>query len=723
MSYKFMNPGNLLRILLPVCISIYLMYPLLKGDYLYPIAEYELYKSFMVNFIDALKSGELPVWNEYVGGGHPALYFGHYPISQNTIIYMLFGFSDFTYYFTKLLSLLVLFFSFIYACKYFKLGYGIALLGAIVYFSINFVVRVFVAETIGNLLFVFPLLTIFTIKIIDENKAKDILLFNLFYILWLSGGHIIYVYMHLMMLSIVYLIAVIVFYRWDALRFINLKKTAILYFTLFILPFFAALYQYYFIYDVISASNRFKEGLIISPFEAAAWKQLAVSFQSSSYFWIGFSLIVFYAFLKLMTTKYHSVESVRVKITRSRLLLLTGALFFITVANVQFSSNSAFFIDYIPILNSTVFRVAVISCFIINFFSSKSRAIFFIGFSDLLIFIIYTSLLSYYFYSPENIIGDVKGYDYDLFRELSSASQMILSLCILYSAKEYKDNKIVKVIALSSIALYFIRSHFTIPLLRFTGIVWYAPRDGSIFSVFFAVLFMFGLKNIVSDLSRVFKGREVAARQYVQFGLILFILVLLVHDSFNKLYKGTSHRFIYPNKREIAKSGTENWILNAREDAVLLNNKLLELKKETNHFYRVFTPENSYIYLAGNLQQYEIHEAVIYESSISRELQDFYDFTILEKIPVRNKELKHVMPYFLFTRHVHAGLNLQYKDIAYGDFFMFSPKDISYLLNQNIELLWDIMQVKYLIIGPEFSKTLEGFSIINTIGYLGAILK
>ncbi|MEK6808971.1 MAG: hypothetical protein AABY14_04755, partial [Nanoarchaeota archaeon] len=73
-------------------------------------------------------------------------------------------------------------------------------------------------------------------------------------------------------------------------------------------------------------------------------------------------------------------------------------------------------------------------------------------------------------------------------------------------------------------------------------------------------------------------------------------------------------------------------------------------------------------------------------------------------------ELKYVMPYFLFTKHVHAGLNLKYREIPYGDFFMFSPKDAGYLQNQNIEFLWDIMQVKYLIVGPEFSKALEGFS-------------
>ncbi|MDP2684768.1 MAG: hypothetical protein Q8P20_07080, partial [bacterium] len=73
----------------------------------------------------------------------------------------------------------------------------------------------------------------------------------------------------------------------------------------------------------------------------------------------------------------------------------------------------------------------------------------------------------------------------------------------------------------------------------------------------------------------------------------------------------------------------------------------------------------------------------------------------------------------LFTKHVHAGLNLKYREIPYGDFFMFSPKDAGYLQNQNIEFLWDIMQVKYLIVGPEFSKALEGFTAHEHYKLLG----
>ena len=94
---------NVFRILLPAGIAFYIFYPLLADKYSYAIGEYEIYKSFMVNFTEAIRSGDLPQWNEYVGSGHPALYFGHYPISQNTIFYALFGYSDFTYYLYKIL--------------------------------------------------------------------------------------------------------------------------------------------------------------------------------------------------------------------------------------------------------------------------------------------------------------------------------------------------------------------------------------------------------------------------------------------------------------------------------------------------------------------------------------------------------------------------------------------------------------------------------------------
>ncbi len=88
----------LILFFIPVGIAFYIIYPLLSGDYFYPFAEYELLKSFMINFIDTLRNAELPLWNDYVGCGQPATTFGHYPISQNTIFYMMFGYSDFTYW-------------------------------------------------------------------------------------------------------------------------------------------------------------------------------------------------------------------------------------------------------------------------------------------------------------------------------------------------------------------------------------------------------------------------------------------------------------------------------------------------------------------------------------------------------------------------------------------------------------------------------------------------
>lgn len=635
------------------------------------------------------------------------LLFGHYPITQNTIIYMLFGFNDFTYYFTKFLGLLILLFSFIYACRYLGFSYLIALIGALTYFSINFVIRILPVETIGNLLFVYPLLMIFIVKIIDENRKKDILIFSLFYIFWLTGGHIVYVYMHMIMLTVFYLITVFVFYKTDTFRWVNLKRFIPLYFVLFIIPYLAVLYQYYFIYDVVSASNRLKEGLIVSPFESAVWRQLIVSFQSSSYFWGGLFLFSIYGALRLLKIRY-SFTDITLRINPWMSLLLLFGLFYVTSTNIQITSKSNIIVDFIPILNSAVFRIALLLYLAINITLSRTTFAYFINSKKVFTFLIYIFLLSYYFYSPENIVGDINGYDYDLFRELSIPFQILFTLSILSSSTDYQKNRVVKIVVLSSIALYLLRSHFTIPLLRFTGIVWYATRDGSIFSVFFAVLFMYGLRNMLSYLSQVFKNYEGPIVEFAKYGFLISLLVLMVCDASYKFYKGTSHRFIFPNKKELVKSPMEEWVIKAREEIAILEAKLLALNKGTKHFYRLFSPENHYI-LAGNLQHHKIYEAFIYESSISKILQNLYDYTILGKNPSR--DLKNLMPYFLFTRHVHAGLGMEHKQIAYDDFYMSLAKDGNGgLQSQNIEFLWDIMQVKYLLVGPEFSQAIENFA-------------
>src|SRR4030065_1438632 len=280
----------ILYVLTMVGIALYITYPLLSGKYNHPLGEYEIYKSFLTNFIETLKQGELPVWNEYVGGGHPAMYFGHYPITQNTLFYMLFGANDFTYYFMKFINLVILLASFVYAGKILKFGYLISLIGALVYFSINFVSKRLVADTIGNLILVYPLMIVLLFQIIKDKQWKTVLIFNLVYIFWLTGGHITYVYSHLIMLSVIYWTGVYAI-DLEPLRLKKLKKFTVLYFILFILPIATVLYQYYFVYDVIKASNRLREGLIVSPFESIVWQQLWRSFNSSSYFWIGLFLI------------------------------------------------------------------------------------------------------------------------------------------------------------------------------------------------------------------------------------------------------------------------------------------------------------------------------------------------------------------------------------------------------------------------------------------------
>jgi hypothetical protein len=731
-SYE--NIKYLIYFLLPVIIAFYLTYPLLKGDYFFTNPEYHILKSFMINFTESLQRFELPMWNEYVESGRPSVIFGRYPIMLNTPFYMIFGYSDFTYYFARFIDISILFSVFIYGCRYFELSYMYALIGALVYFSVNFVSRFIIWEALGNLYTVYPILFFLVIYIVSTNgkSKKNIVIFSLFYILWLSGGYLTFWFMPLVILSIVYWLSVYVYHR-KSLNMNGIMKFTGLYLILFIVPLTAVLYQYYFVHDVIINSSRLKEGYIVSLFDLSVWKHLAVSFQSSSYFWMGIFLTVVYSVAIRLPKKYnYYIESVAIR--KIVWTLFLAVLLVLTAGKHHFSSNSDVFIDYISIINSMVFRVALLIYFGVHFVFRRSSSCFHFKFSNFLIFMIYVSLLSYYFYSPENIIGENDiGYDYHLFRDLSPTFQVIFVLAILFSIEDYQKRKVVKIIVLSLIALYLFRSHFTIPLMRFTGVMWYATRDGTIFSLCYAILFIYGLKSLIFHVFRacnilhkdimfffswpfgIFheerRGKIAMVAKYV---FLLFLTILLVRDSYKKFYLGTSHRFIYPKKNELTRTSWEGHIIKADTEILAsLKNKFLELDNETDHFYRVFSPENSYLLVSGAMQDQKIHEAFIYDCTIAKQLIDLYQYTILGKERVKTHELKDALPYFLFTRHVHKGINLGPKEIPYGSggFYMSSAKhDVEYFKNQNIEFLWDLMQVKYLFLGKEFSKALDGFT-------------
>ena len=695
-------------LLLPASIAFYMIYPLLTGEYFYFNTEYDLYKSFLANFIETLKHGELPVWNEYVGGGHPAMYFGHYPITQNTLLYMLLGINDFTYYFMRVANLTILLASFIYAGKILKFGYLTSLIGALVYFSINFVSRIIIADTIGNLVLVYPLLIVLLFEIIKDRQWKTILLFNLVYIFWLTGGHITYVFPHLAVLSIIYWIGVYVIDS-EQLKLENLKKFIALYFILFILPTAAVLYQYYFVYDIVKASNRLKDGLIVSPFDPIVWKQLWRSFQSSSYFWMGLFL----------TTVYF----VRNHVNKSKIIpvILIALSAYLIAVNIK---SAAIFTDYIQLLKSSDFIVALLLYIILSKFVFRSRFYSFsqVSFSDFVIFVIYISLISYYFYLPENI----SGYDYDLFRELSALTRVIFILCVLFSMESYPKNKEIKILIISLVILYLVRSHLAIILMRFTGIIWYSVRDGSIFSPIFAFLFMFGLKNLTTNFSAIILKRKSLKHENIMVAKSVYLIVLvsftilMVHDSFNKFYNGQSHKYVSPNRQQLAVTPQEVGALDAHKSVAPLNELLLDLNNKTNYFYRIFEPEGSKHHLSGYLQHHKIYDAAIYESSISKDYKDFFDYTILGKTPPNGKDMKDILPHFVFAKHMHKGFNTTSAEIPYSDIYLFSPADAPYLKNQNIEFFWDIMQVKYLVIGSVFSKALEKFSDKGNYKLLGS---
>jgi len=192
----------------------------------------------------------------------------------------------------------------------------------------------------------------------------------------------------------------------------------------------------------------------------------------------------------------------------------------------------------------------------------------------------------------------------------------------------------------------------------------------------------------------------------------VMILILLVRDSYDKFYHGISNRLIYPNQIQLTETEKEKLFYSRRQELTVLTQDLLALHASKNHFHRIFTVDvPGWFFLAGQWQRYNIYDAAIYDSSISNGIKAFYDDIILGKSHPTSKELKDALQCGVFTRHVHEGLNVKYGEVTYSDLFglLLFPNDLKYLKEGNVEFFWDLMQVKYLIVGPYLSEALEKF--------------
>ena len=757
------RPNTITRlayILVALGISFVLTKPLITGDYFYPIGEYELYKSFLINFVQTLREFELPVWNKFVGNGHPAMYFGHYPLTQNTLIYLVFGYSDTVFYWTRFLNLSLMFSSFLLVGRLLGVSWLIALCGGLIYFSVNFVNRFFISDTLGNLVVFYPLLIVLAITIPrqPEKNKGHMLLFVLTYVLWLSGGNITYHPMHLLMLTTCYFAS----YLFSVER-ITIKKTSQeigWYLALFIAPLAVVAHQYYFVVDVILDSNRLKPGLVVGLGNKEPWLQFIRSFEASSYFWVSAVVLVFYTIWKGWIEPRDWSQGSRTNTRFGRVVsstLIITLLIWISYRGFVESAISPLAIgyDYFPIAQSKIFWTALVGVFSLEFAYRRVGNTGPVTPVSWMWLAIAVSLISHFFFSPENIVGDVNGYDYDLFRELSTPVQFFFLICVLLASRWAAKLFVVRVALTSLIVLYIFESHLTIPLMRFTGYVWYATRDGMILSGLFCLLFVLGMRILVEqyggtwvqqilpvrrfDETKTLDGttnlrrpvglkkraRQVnllRARSSVAFSFVMagVVLVVALGDAHDKVYLGTSHRYIFPKNPDLVVSGWDRSVWEATQKIPSLSLELQQHIREGNQFSRVFTPENHYLLLAGNWQSDQVFEAGIYDSSISAAYQDFYDMFFPGEETDTERELKDVLPYFLFTRHVHAGLELNSRDIPYGDFFLFDPKtDLSNHSEEKFRLFLDLMQVKLILVSDKFSgvldrsKTNEGFRLIR----------
>ena len=752
--------SRIVWITVAVGMSFFLTKPLIDGDYFYPVGEFELLKSFLVNFVHTLRSGDLPVWNPFVGNGHPAMYFGHYPINHNTLIYLIFGFSDGVFYGTRFLNLSILFASFLLIRRYLGVSWLVALTGAVIYFSINFVDRKFIPETLGSLVFLYPLLMVFAMKIARQPRKDKtlVLLFVLTYVVWLSGGNITYIPMHLLMLMSIYVVSYLFFKVSFQPKKIGLECGWL--FLLFVAPITLVAYQYIFVIDVILDSNRLKPGLIVGIGNAEPWGQLFRSLCASSYFWVsglGFSLFGAYKFW--ITRQEPGIQDSPRYIFLGAFSLMFIAIFLVWISRDGLGEVGdallAVGYDYSAIATSVIF---IISLFAVLGLEIGYRRVYLVEHSPKISWVwlaVSISLISHFFFSPENIMGDVNGYNFDLFRELSKPIQFIFLSCVFLASVRANKLPIVRVSLVTLIVLYVFESHLTIPLMRFTGFIWYATRDGIILSALFCFLFIFGFQTLIEDYvgtfikrylqlirngelrplrriikntgrsrlmvkprrSRGLENRRVIAVTQIVAGAVL---VSVLGDAHEKLYLGTSHRYIFPKNQTLLVSGWDRAVWKATEAVPSLSRELQEQIANQDGFSRLFSPENHYTLLAGHWQSVAVYEAGIYDSSISAAYQEFFDILFDKQRSTTTGDLVDALPYFLFTRHVHEGLGLSSREIPYGDFFLFDPRtDLANLSENNFRLFLNLMQVKFILVRDKFGRVLDqwggpkGFKLIR----------
>jgi hypothetical protein len=687
-------------------VAFIITYPLINGDYFYVEGEYRLYKSFMINFIETLRQGVLPTWNEYFGSGHPALLFGHYPITQNTIFFMLFGYSDLTYNISRFFALSILLLSSAYAFRILKVGFLLSLAGALIYFALGFTAKYIMADTIGNILVVYPLVVVLLLSAVRDRSILTIAAFWLLYIFWFTGGHVTHFYMHLLMLSMVFWAAVFYLVE-EPLKAASLKRSFFLYLILLIVPLVAVAYQYYFAYDLVLSSNRLREGLIVSPFDPEVWLELLSSFRSSSYI----RLALFTAPVYLALWKVRRLATLIVIPQKAAVAILLApaiALLILIFSGTQFGYGLGIFEDYIPLLNAFDFRIAlVLYLSYAAFFQFRSQTDVEISFIDIICFMLCVSLLSTYLYSP----GNIDGYDYKLYMELGTIVRIVFVFGVLSSIRLYRGDKTIKVLVVSLVCLYLIRSHFMIPMLRIAGVLWYTVRESTIYGAFFAILFIFGFRDFFTRLSDF---RSDVIVRYISTSFVALFIILLVRDVTDKFYEGDANRYLFPSSLERAGMPKEKQKILEDKELNKINSDIVRLAKERRGFFRTYTPQSTRSYKSGTLQDKGVFESVLYESSIPMSYVDFYKYTILKKEPPR-VSLRSALPLYLFAKHVHDGFGLPPGSIKYQELYPFSPDDIEYMRKNDMEFLWDLMGVRFLVL--ELAQTRFVNSINNSNEY------
>lgn len=657
-------------------------HPLIAGEFIYGSPEFFLYRSNLAAFWAQLFSGSLPLWNERVGAGQPQVIFGHYPLSFTGFFYGIFGTGEMAYAGLRVLSLTTVLLSGVYGAYRFCLPLAAGFFAGWIYFGLGFVERFFAADTVILTMTLFPLCAIQLIIVLRERRWlwPDVLFFFAVYLAWISGASITFLVMPMVFLAAMGVCAVIRFGYVCREAFFSLTY-------LLLLPLLLLSPQFFLVTETVFDSNRVRPGLLASIFSLEPWSQFFTSFSLTLFPWL-ISLAYF----------------LEIKKIRARGVVFALAIF---LAALIFGGNELLGLGSAYEIIAALGLLFVLDINRAGRISQARRRNWSAAFIPTCLLLLLTA---HFFLLPDILVKDTAlAYDPGLYQELGFFGRFIVMFFCLAALRISRARATLAILLGMLVFVYFMRAHGTILSTRLFAIIWYATRDGALVSLCYATLALFGVKAMFDRLSaRMRNFRSHSYFQVAQLSLCLLLTAIVAIAVHSKCFKGTTHRMLMPT------AGSDPLLSEGPAELSRLGQALQFWSEKSPGFFRVFQPANSQLMIAGAYQHLGIHDAAIYDSTISRRLYGFYREFILGKQDFFSGDsLLRAMPYAEHAPTVNAAFGLTAGAVEYRDFFLHHHDDLRHLSEERMRLWWKLSGTKILLLTPGLMSWLGKYKDSN----------